>query len=89
MGAMFPTTEVLLRVLIKKISQKTEGFQMGFPNRKAKEAADQDSALSAPLPLQSKVVWGPTAMPQWKRSNLPKSHFPPHLCSQVTQETRD
>lgn len=48
MGALFPTTEALLRVIIKKIFQKTERFQMGFPNSKAKEAADQDSAYQLP-----------------------------------------
>lgn len=40
MGALFPTTEALLRVLIKKIFPKTEGFQMGFHNSKAKETGD-------------------------------------------------
>lgn len=48
MGALFPTTEALLRVLIKKIFQEDRGFQVGFPDNMAKGAADQDSAYQLP-----------------------------------------
>jgi len=48
--AVSPAAEALLRVLIKKVFQKTAGFQLSFSNSEDREAADQGSADQFPPP---------------------------------------